>query len=76
MKTRKTYEPLWVAVKVERGYLSRASLFDTRSQAQTTVRRWHKRLNPDYDEAAVIQGRISASVCRALLRRLVSTEVA
>ncbi len=67
MKTRKAQVPLWVAVKVERGYISQASLFGSLAQAQKTVRRWQARLNPDYDEAAVIKGRISAGLLRTPL---------
>lgn len=46
---------VWVAVKVVRGYISDAKLFTSSASAYKTVRRWRKCLNPDYDEADVVQ---------------------
>ena len=51
--------PIWVAVKVERGYVSEARLFESLDAAQRTEKRWRARLNPDYDEAAIVKGRLT-----------------
>jgi hypothetical protein len=64
---RKRQIPLWVAVKVERGYVCEARLFESLGAAQKTERRWQARLNPDYDEAAVVKGRLTASLKRKLI---------
>jgi hypothetical protein len=66
MKNRDIPKALWVAVKVERGYISQASLFGCRGKAQKLVRRWQARLNPDYDEVAVVKGRVSADLLKIL----------
>jgi len=59
MKPRRTHKPLWVAVKVERGYVFEARLFKSLEAAQKTERRWRCRLDPDYDEAAVVRARLA-----------------
>lgn len=46
---------LWVAVKVERGYVTRAKIFDSLAETKATERRWRSRLNPDYDEVAIVR---------------------
>jgi hypothetical protein len=50
---------VWVAVKVVRGYVVEAKIFKSRSRAQRVRRAWQARLNPDYDESAVVSARIS-----------------
>ena len=64
---RKRQMPLWVAVKIERGYVCEARLFESLDAAQKTERRWQARLNPDYDGAAVVKGHFTASLKRKLL---------
>jgi len=66
MKRKQTQVSLWVAVKVERGFISEARLFGTPGQAQRSVRGWQTHLNPDYDEAAVVRARVSADLLRTL----------
>ena len=58
MKHQKTTKPLWVAVKVERGYICEAKIYESFDAAKRTEQRWRSRLNPDYDEAVVLKGRI------------------
>jgi len=53
----KKSDPLWVAVKVVRGFVSEAKAFESLEAAQGTERRWRTRLNEDYDEAAVVKTR-------------------
>ena len=48
---------LWVAVKVERGFVSEAKIFESIEAARRTERKWRANLNPDYDEAAVVESR-------------------
>jgi hypothetical protein len=51
------YKQLWVAVKVERGYITKANIYDSSNAAKQIVQRWQACLNPDYDEAAVVESR-------------------
>lgn len=53
---------VWVAVKVVRGYISDAKLFTSSASAYKTVRRWRKTLNPDYDEADVVESVLPQSM--------------
>jgi hypothetical protein len=55
MKPKKVHKKLWVAVKVERGMIRKAKVYKSFDSARTMVHRWQSRLNPDYDEAAVIE---------------------
>jgi len=56
MKQKRNHKKLWVAVKVERGFISKAKVYESFDAAQRTVRRWRSCLNPDYDEAEVLEG--------------------
>lgn len=47
-------KPIWVAVKVERGFPTEAIGFHRRSAAEKQERQWRKILNPDYDETEVL----------------------
>jgi hypothetical protein len=51
---------LWVTVKVERGFISEAKVFQLLSAAKRTERSWRSRINPDYDEVAVLGSRLEA----------------
>ena len=51
------HKQLWVAVKVKRGFVCEAKVFESAAAAKQTERRWRASLNPDYDEAAVIKSR-------------------
>ncbi len=67
MRSSRVQAPLWVAVKVERGYISEARVFESLNAAEQTARKWRSLLNPDYDEAGVVKGRLSSGL-RGLLR--------
>ena len=54
-KGRQQHQKLWVAVKVERGFICAAKVFESEQAAQQTEQKWRARLNPDYDEAAVVK---------------------
>jgi hypothetical protein len=55
MKHKRKCKKLWVAVKVERGLISKAKVCESFFAAQRTVHRWRSCLNPDYDEAEVLE---------------------
>ena len=59
---------LWVAVKVERGFVKEAKIFESIDAARRTERKWRANLNPDYDEAAVVEGQFVPHTA-GLLRR-------
>ena len=48
---------LWVAVRVERGFVSDAKVFESIDVARRVERRWRARSNPDYDETAVVESK-------------------
>ena len=46
-------EMVWVVVKVERGFPEEVRAFRTEEPAQVQLRRWRKKMNPDYDETGL-----------------------
>jgi hypothetical protein len=48
-------KPIWVAVKVERGFIVEVRGFLKESDAEKLKRKWRRTMNPDYDEAEVLQ---------------------
>ncbi len=62
MRTRKSGDEVWVAVKIERGFVSEARLFESLRKAEQTERRWRKALNLDYDETGVVSAGLSTSL--------------
>jgi hypothetical protein len=62
MKNKSNHKQVWVAIKVERGYISDARAYETFKSAKQTERRWRSRINPDYDETAVLKSKLIA--CR------------
>jgi len=64
---KKPSAPVWVAVKIERGYVSEARLCGTRSSADRVAQKWRRRLNPDYDEADVVQCQLHHGLKRRLI---------
>jgi hypothetical protein len=63
MKSTKTCgTPVWVAVKVLRGFVYEAQIFEKLSDAMRTKRRWKQKCNPDYDEIDVVQTRLKISL--------------
>ncbi|MHC4355629.1 MAG: hypothetical protein ACYTE3_19520 [Planctomycetota bacterium] len=45
---------LWVAVRVERGFPVEVRGFRKRDPAIRVEERWRRKMNPDYDETAVL----------------------
>ena len=64
MKHENHRKQIWVAVKVERGYICDARVYESFKSAKRTERRWQSRTNPDYDETAVIESRLISSCAR------------
>jgi len=67
MKQKSDRKKIWVAVKVERGFICDARAYESFSSAKQTEGRWRSRINPDYDETAVIKS--SFIVCRTNKKR-------
>lgn len=44
---------VWVAVRVERGFVSDIRVFREKESAFRQERYWRRRMNPDYDETGV-----------------------
>jgi hypothetical protein len=55
MKQKRKLKKFWVAVKVERGFICKAKVFDSIDLARQTEHRWRSHINPDYDETAVLE---------------------
>ena len=71
MKT--THKLIWIAVRVERGFVTEALPFLTKRAAERRESRWRAVANPDYDETAVFARRImSGDVVQALGRAVVA----
>ncbi len=51
---------VWSVVFVERGFIEKVRLFQTRELADRLCRRWKKKVNPDYDEVAIVRSRLPA----------------
>jgi len=67
MKHKSNHKQIWVAVKVERGYICDARVYESFESAKRTERRWRSRINPDYDETAVVKSNFIS--CRASKKR-------
>ena len=61
MKHKNYRKQIWVAVKVERGYICDAKAYESFKSAKRTEQRWRSRINPDYDETAVIESQLSCA---------------
>jgi hypothetical protein len=70
MKHKSNRKQIWVAVKVERGFISDAKAYESFDSAKQAERRWRSSLNPDYDESTVISSPlISRPASSAKIRR-------
>lgn len=59
MKYKNYRKQIWVAVKVERGFICDAKAYESFKSAKRMEQRWRSRINPDYDETAVIESQLS-----------------
>jgi|BioPla2DNA2_1021312.scaffolds.fasta_scaffold118808_1 hypothetical protein len=46
-------EKIWVAVRVQRGFVADVRAYRDLAAARRTIRRWRQRMNPDYDETGL-----------------------
>ena len=51
---QKLKRPLWIAIRVERGFPVEVLGFRKRSSAIRMERVWRSKMNPDYDETDVL----------------------
>ena len=59
MKLKTKPKSYWATVKVVRGYVNEVRLFDSLDAATRRENWWRPRVNPDYDEVAVIKARVT-----------------
>lgn len=61
-------QEIWVAVRVQRGFVTDIRAYRDRAAARRTERSWRRRMNPDYDEtglsAVIVNGRRSPARLR------------
>jgi len=56
MKNKTRFQhAVWVAVRVERGFVEEARLFATVKEAVKVAEEWRAASNPDYDEVGVVR---------------------
>jgi hypothetical protein len=46
-------KPIWVAVRVQRGFVTEIRAYAEQAAARRTERSWRRRMNPDYDETGL-----------------------
>ena len=46
-------QKVWVAVRVQRGFITEIKAYRGQKAARQTERRWRKKMNPDYDETGL-----------------------
>ena len=59
-------ERIWVAVRVERGFVTEIKAFGAKEPALKQERCWRRKMNPDYDETGI--GRVSIGRARRSTR--------
>jgi len=61
MRVHKTvHKTMWVAVRVQRGFVSEVRAYADERSARRRERWWRQEMNPDYDETAVSPVRLSS----------------
>lgn len=55
MSIRTTHKPIWIAVRVTRGFITEALPFATKRAAKRCASEWRSVANPDYDETEVFK---------------------
>jgi hypothetical protein len=51
---------IWVAVRVQRGFISEVDAYTDEATARRRERYWRRQMNPDYDETTVSKVVINA----------------
>ena len=57
-------ERIWVAVRVQRGFVSDIRAYRDEEAARRCERLWRRRMNPDYDETGVSAVRVKPQKSR------------
>lgn len=55
---------IWIAVRVQRGFVSDIRAYRDEESARRCERAWRRRMNPDYDETGVSAVRVKPEVNR------------
>lgn len=55
---------IWVAVRVQRGFVSDIRAYRDEESARRCERSWRRRMNPDYDETGVSAVRVKPEANR------------
>jgi len=63
-------ERIWVAVLVERGFVSEIEAYRDEASARRRERTWRRRMNPDYDETGLCDVVINESQMKPRSYRL------
>lgn len=58
---------VWVAVRIQRGFVSDIRAFEEREFALRQERRWRRVMNPDYDETGI--GKVKIVSAKTSTRR-------
>ena len=58
--------PIWVAVRVQRGFVTEIQAYADQAAARRTERSWRRRMNPDYDETGL--SAVAVNTRRSLAR--------
>jgi len=53
MMSKRKDKTLWVAVRVQRGFVSDVRAYDSERSARRMERSWRRQMNLDYDETSV-----------------------
>ncbi len=55
---KKSGRIIWVAVRVQRGFVSDVRAYQTEKSARRLEKSWRRRMNPDYDEAVTLPAHV------------------
>lgn len=50
---RRTQRKIWIAVRIERGFVSAVKAFQDEEHAVKQEKSWRRLMNPDYDETGI-----------------------
>ena len=54
-KQANCHTAVWIAVRVDRGFVTEAKVFASYEKALKKKERWLSSMNPDYDDAQVVK---------------------
>jgi hypothetical protein len=58
-------QKMWVAVRIQRGFVTDVRAYRDRAAARRTERSWRQRMNPDYDETGLSAVTVNPRRCTA-----------